>query len=117
MKLSTLIVAASMALALPLGIASAQTPVAPVAPTTGQKKAPAATTVTKTDTTTTTTRRARRVAAAKTKVTKVKSTATSLVTRSANSLACSADATAKGLTGKKRKAFRRSCLAQKARAA
>ena len=97
MKFTTLIVAAAFALALPAGLATAQTATtpAPTATTTAEKVVKS------------TKRTGKRAAA------KAKSVATTVKTRSEASLACSADANTKGLHGKDRRTFRKTCLAQK----
>ena len=103
MKFSSLIVAAALAFAVPASLAVAQT----AATTTGQPAAK-----------TTTTPTAKKVTkSVKTRTAKVKRPVTAAKARSEISLACSADANEKKLTGKPRRTFRKSCMAQKAKLA
>lgn len=101
MKFSTFVTSAAMALVMSAGAVMAQTPPAPTAkqPDTkmmneksmSDKSTPGMTM----------------------KKTKKMKMAKPAITRSANSMACSADADAKSLHGKARKTFRKSCMSGK----
>ena len=104
MKLSTLVTSAAMAIVLSTGAVFAQA--TPTAPTTKPATPPAATAPAPTATPS---------VKPTTRTTKARKAVTSTKARSEASLACSSEANAKNLHGKPRKAFRKTCMAGKAK--